>query len=239
MTDGDTEYDADVQRRRVARIGPLFTGSPRSQHAGRAASGVLAPPLRIRAHKLFQAGSPSDAIGSDTPLWSHLPGVAIALELPAEMADSVALLDSPVADDAIADEALVGAPYESLFDSDEQVAPADAGVEDWRDDSPSSSLGEAEPEDELLVLNAEADDFRPTEETPQASVVTAGSIGSLDNMRIEEIAGRLEAIARALRERGPAGPIASQQRDPLGALITGYLVGYFEGSESRGSIGSG
>lgn len=46
--------------------------------------------------------------------------------------------------------------------------------------------------------------------------------------RVEQVAARLERIARALREEGPAGALADQGADPLGALITGYLLGVAE-----------
>lgn len=51
-----------------------------------------------------------------------------------------------------------------------------------------------------------------------------------DPRQIEEVAARLERIARSLRERGPAGPLAGEATDPLGALITGYLLGLAERS---------
>lgn len=41
----------------------------------------------------------------------------------------------------------------------------------------------------------------------------------------EEVAQRLERIATLLRERGPMGPLAEENADQLGALITGYLIG--------------
>jgi hypothetical protein len=40
-----------------------------------------------------------------------------------------------------------------------------------------------------------------------------------------EMAARLEQIARALREHGPAGALSQPGGDPLAALITGYLLG--------------
>ena len=48
---------------------------------------------------------------------------------------------------------------------------------------------------------------------------------------IEDVARRLERIARSLREKGVPGPLASN--DPLGALITGYLLGLGASAEER------
>ncbi|HET8654668.1 MAG TPA: hypothetical protein VFL93_04080 [Longimicrobiaceae bacterium] len=51
----------------------------------------------------------------------------------------------------------------------------------------------------------------------------------------EALAERLEEIARALREQGPAA--LSRSTDPLQAVLTGYALGYAQGS--RGEPGGG
>jgi hypothetical protein len=110
---------------------------------------------------------------------------------------------------------------------------------DWRDDSPGFHLGEAEPEDELPLLRG--DPGYAIEAAASAPVEPTATPGAalIDPARAAEMAGRLESMARALREQGPAGLLLTQGRDPLAALITGYLVGYLEGTAPREPGGSG
>lgn len=55
----------------------------------------------------------------------------------------------------------------------------------------------------------------------------------------EEVAQRLERIAALLRERGPMGPLAEENADQLGALITGYLIGLNQAQPLKLSSDSG
>ncbi len=119
----------------------------------------------------------------------------------------------------------------------EKMVAAEA---DWRDDSPAFHLGEAEPEDELPLLRAEPG--YSIESALAATPVGKGEAAGtalVDPARAAELAGRLESMARALRDRGPAGLLLTQGRDPLVALITGYLVGYLEGTAPRDPDASG
>ncbi len=121
------------------------------------------------------------------------------------------------------------------------AAGAEAEFEaDWRDDSPGFHLGEAEPEDELPLHRADAG-YLIESAYAVPPVATGESAGAslVDPARAAEMAGRLEAMARALREQGPAGLLLTQGRDPLAALITGYLVGYLEGTAPRDPDDSG
>jgi hypothetical protein len=51
----------------------------------------------------------------------------------------------------------------------------------------------------------------------------------------DAIAGRLEEIARTLREHGPAGLLVADQKDPLHLLIAGYALGQAAAAERGGA----
>lgn len=115
-----------------------------------------------------------------------------------------------------------------------------AAETDWRDDSPAFHLGEAEPEDELPLLRSEPGySIESAHAAPPVAAGETAGASLVDPARAAEMAGRLESMARALREQGPAGLLLTQGRDPLAALITGYLVGYLEGTAPRDPDGSG
>lgn len=104
---------------------------------------------------------------------------------------------------------------------------------DWRDETTDWQIGEAEPEDELplhhtnRIVPAISSDFG--ERLPVSPAAWPAPA------RVEEIAEQLEGIARALRRHGSPTPLlgSGQGRDPLTALVAGYLIGYFEGSGKR------
>jgi hypothetical protein len=132
-----------------------------------------------------------------------------------------------------------------------------ADLEEWPEESPAFGLGEPTPEDEVLLASSAAEaptapgaDAPPaatTGDTPPggnprtASVPFTASLpeaviatlSTADEARVRAIADRLERIARTLRERGSAAPLAEQPTDPLGALITGYLLGFSEANNAE------
>lgn len=96
-----------------------------------------------------------------------------------------------------------------------------------------SALGETEPEDELPFLAADAAFPISTAEPSGARAdALARPAALIERAHVEDLADRLEDIAGILREQGPARLLLGQSRDPLSALITGYLVGYLE-SQAR------
>jgi hypothetical protein len=140
-----------------------------------------------------------------------------------DTADSVDPVDTPPAvaeafptwDEAPAAE---GASADSV---DEAAAPAVAE---------SASAAEPPPfvADEEAVMAAEpqpsaADDAAPapTAAAEAEAMAAPASAGS----PFEDVAGRLEAIARTLRER-PDELLAGASSDPLALLVTGYVMGY-------------
>jgi hypothetical protein len=117
-------------------------------------------------------------------------------------------------------------------------APPSIGA-GWRDDSPGFSIGEAEPEDELALLHLDRTYLAASGPSAHPMPYRTALADLPDTAHLEEIAARLEGIARILREEGSAAPLLGPGRDPLGALITGYLVGYYEGTGSRAGDAAG
>jgi hypothetical protein len=105
-----------------------------------------------------------------------------------------------------------GAPWDEQETGGE--APASRGSPGYPDGAPLAGPDAGAP----FELYQEAQESVPTAAAPQA-----GAAPDSERSRAEHMAARLDAIARLLRERGPTGPLASG--DPLGALITGYLLG--------------
>lgn len=197
----------------------------RAEKAGSNAHAPLAPPLRAKpAGEAARRTEPTDSSAEELP-W--LTGSALPMEAP-----------TPAADDdlELVDELYSGAREVDLSD-DQQTdwgTPADL---DEPADVWSAGPTEEQPEDEDLFDNLvrETDVGGRSEEEglmdePPEFLPTTGA----DSQRVEEIAMRLERIARSLREGGAAGPLTGQGTDPLGALITGYILGV---SESAGRHG--
>jgi hypothetical protein len=143
-------------------------------------------------------------------------------------------------------------PFESTSAEQAPDPYRRADVIDWPDEL-GATLGEAEPEDEAPLQTEEESRGGPTSERHGADdreprggdaagwtrdhALPATSAPTEESERVLEVADRLERIARTLRQHGAAGPIVERETDPLGALITGYLLGYFEGSGRTGSSG--
>lgn len=157
--------------------------------------------------------------GAPEPLeFDRVPPIRVSLRSHADSVDAAsgnpALTETPQGMDPDVDLEPTGA--------DEIGTEPDPG---WRDELPDWQPGIAEPEDELPLLPA----HRPT------------STGLPARPHIEQIAGQLEGIARTLRQYGSPAPLLAggEGRDPLTALVTGYLIGYFEGAGKREADGNG
>lgn len=92
-------------------------------------------------------------------------------------------------------------------------------------------------------LTTEAEAAVPSDAAPgvvqRMESALADVMGSGEGEVLEEVAGRLERIALALREGRPVELFASGASDPLEVLIAGYALGYSEafrrvGEERRG-----
>ena len=115
----------------------------------------------------------------------------------------------------------------------------ETGNEDWRDETPGTHFGETQPEDELPLLDTRTALSAAVQRGFPGAQLASASETWPDTSRLDRMADRLEEIARSLRQHEAAGSLIAQARDPLGALITGYLLGYFEGQETREPDSSG
>jgi hypothetical protein len=118
-----------------------------------------------------------------------------------------------------------------------QLAPADepvrAPVEDAQEIGP-------EPDPFTAAAVAEVEAFAPAEpdahveSTPAAATSPAEQPAAVTHALADtfgEVAGRLEEIARTLRER-PDSLLSGGSDDPLALLVTGYVLGYTQGRRS-------
>jgi hypothetical protein len=93
--------------------------------------------------------------------------------------------------------------------------------------------------DEEAVMAAEPDPFAAAEiaateaQEPQEAGAASAAAEPLpaDGSAFDEVAARLEEIARALRER-PDELLSGRAADPLALLVTGYVAGYTQGRRS-------
>jgi hypothetical protein len=72
------------------------------------------------------------------------------------------------------------------------------------------------------------------ESTPVAATSSAEQPAAVAHALADtfgEVAGRLEGIARTLRER-PDSLLSGASDDPLALLVTGYVLGYTQGRRS-------
>jgi len=110
----------------------------------------------------------------------------------------------------VADEEVVLASEPEPFVADEEVVLA------------------SEPEpfvaDEDAVVAAEPDPFTAASVAEAEAVAPAAPVAAADSP-FDDVAARLESIARMLRER-PDELLAGGSSDPLALLVTGYVMGY-------------
>jgi len=160
-----------------------------------------------------EAGEETDAVPAPELLADDLPGEYLAVMTVTAESDGVAL----------------------------ETPEADAGAEEeWQDDLLSPAQGEeAGPEFEASFFAPEprgALPLAPARSGAVRSEAPESPASTIERARVEDLAVRLEEIAHTLREHGPARLLLSQARDPLSALIAGYLVGYLENSERTTSV---
>ncbi|HEX8317256.1 hypothetical protein [Longimicrobium sp.] len=129
-----------------------------------------------------------------------------------------------------------------------QLAPAEEPVRTPVEDTPeiaASTTDDAqaiapEPDPFTAAAVAEAEAFAPAE--PEADVETTPVAATSPGAQpaavahgladaFGEVAGRLEDIARTLRER-PDSLLSGGSDDPLALLVTGYVLGYTQGRRS-------
>jgi hypothetical protein len=177
------------------------------------------------------------------PALGPAPVPLVISTTPEDASDTGPELDRSMGGDTVIDtQGGEGAGIRSAAGAAGEVTPAEIGAETdfpdgvdegWRDELMVSALGETEPEDELPFLAADAAFPISTAEPSGARAdALARPAALIERAHVEDLADRLEDIAGILREQGPARLLLGQSRDPLSALITGYLVGYLE-SQAR------
>jgi hypothetical protein len=127
-----------------------------------------------------------------------------------------------------------------------QLAPAEEPVHAPAEDAPAARAEDAqeiapEPDPFTAAAVAEAEAFAPAESpvvdagaTPVAATPPAEQPAAVAHAlagTFGEVAGRLEDIARTLRER-PDSLLSGGSDDPLALLVTGYVLGYTQGRRS-------
>jgi len=140
----------------------------------------------------------------------------------AESTDAVAAAGSESTEaEAAADEPLFDPASSAYGGYDPPSAFAEPQAEDAEPVTTHPFVADAE-----AVLSAEADPFTAAAAS-QAAAAAPGEMGigiSMDQV-FHEVAGRLEDIARTLRER-PDQLVAGAISDPLALLVAGYVMGY-------------
>ena len=171
-------------------------------------------------------------------------GAAIE-ELPWAMLDAP-LWDEPAAEPAVepaAPESAEPAPafaYEaeeiSLGDEAEWLEYEASAETPMAEDALEPLAEAAEPGQEPLVGEeliappeweygfSETGDAEPAEEAPPAPAPAAPAAAASQSAALEDVASRLEQIARSLRDRSPT-ELLSGAHDPLQVLIAGYALG--------------
>ena len=127
-----------------------------------------------------------------------------------------------------------------------QLAPAEEPARAPVEDAAPASAEDAreiaaEPDPFTAAAVAEAEAFAPAESSemdtdaaPVAATSPAEQPAAVAHALADafgEVAGRLEGIARTLRER-PDSLLAGGSDDPLALLVTGYVLGYTQGRRS-------
>lgn len=132
-------------------------------------------------------------------------------------------LPSPVVEAAPPPPAVDEIPWLTGWAEPEDLAPPAAP-------SPADDMDDADDDaDEPIGLAwAEGATRSPSGDPDAEAEPTAAAPAHSAPVLLDEVAARLEQIARTLRERRPAEIFAEGAADPLEVLITGYALGYTE-----------
>jgi hypothetical protein len=139
---------------------------------------------------------------------------------------SAGLPDSDATDSAVADRE----PEPSVSGSWEQPE-AEAGTTDVSAGEMAANSWGQPAEVEEASADAGSDESVGSEHF--AVPLSSQEIPDVSDVVLEEIAARLERIARSLRSRD-GGELSGDTSDPLEVLITGYALGYSEGVRRSG-----
>ncbi|HEU0013902.1 MAG TPA: hypothetical protein VFQ45_09475 [Longimicrobium sp.] len=159
-----------------------------------------------------------DGGGDDLP-WLEPPAPPTATAEPPAPAPAAEVGSLPewmtwdeASEASVQDEVSAAAPLEGL-------QPFDSGPED----ASAAAPGDADPFTAAAVTEAEAAEPEPAPAPPAPAAAAPQSSGAYG-----DVAARLESIARALRE-DPQQLLSGAANDPLGMLVTAYVLGYTHG----------
>jgi hypothetical protein len=196
--------------------------------------GFIAEPPAVEWAEAAPEPAQADASDpADTSAWSLDAPEAVEPPILAESAAELTF-DSPQAaadaepafDVTLDGGTLTFAPAETEFAVDE--AGSGLAIEDAE---PAVSAADPFVADEEAVIAAEPDPFTAAavDEAEAAAPVdaepAAAGAGIATNGVFADVAGRLEDIARTLRER-PDDLLSGSASDPLALLVAGYVMGY-------------
>jgi hypothetical protein len=156
----------------------------------------------------------------DAPEAAEPPVVADAAPEVTFEAPAAADIAEPAFDVTLEDGAITFVP---ATEGDEAGAGPHA-----EDDEPAPADAHPFVADTEAVLSAETDPFPAAiheTDTLVDAVPTASAAGTAPNGVFDQVAGRLEDIARTLRER-PDELLSGTASDPLALLVAGYVMGY-------------
>ena len=200
-----------------------------------------APPVRSASPDVFRpfvAGSGArGAAGAESqPKADSFPPVEAAAAAPgAEELPRLSEAASALAGAEAYPEELIGAPTPTppLVGEDE-ASPA----EPWDDELGTYALSEELPEMGAEMQQSAGDPSWTSNSVTEEEVAWPNYAlpivtSPVPDAAIESVARRLEGIARTLREKGPTGPLEEHGSDPLGALITGYVLGISGSGKSK------
>lgn len=236
-----SSIDRQAERAAAVLLGPAV--SPR-RRAGEASLGALAAPLppfvkpRRAEAPAPEAAAPPAAPPLEEASLSEALEELVAAEPEAE--DGLGLVDAadwdlstspeelptlrppaaveapPVVEPPTAMEPGAGAgtalPLESVTDA----------LEEW---SLAASAGAEASRGEVVPVEPEREAAPPA---PRAEQALAEAMSLEEGPALQEVAGRLERIASALREGRPIELFSAGSSDPLEVLIAGYALGYSE-----------
>ncbi len=243
-------FDWQMEQRRTVSMGPAV--SPRRRGAAASGAAMLAEPLPPfvrpgRAALVLASSAPRASWREEEPLGAMLrtpvsaetegeddrgplpgedPGLAEAEELRVETTDLLWAEAPPPAPPAEPFRAPPAPGRRGVIPEPRTTAPplesvTLEGLDDWSLAAPAAPEPAVAPQ----TMPAPRGEVRPAE-TQAAALAAAMDLG--EGPALQEVAGRLERIATALREGRPVELFSSGASDPLEVLIAGYALGYSE-----------
>ncbi|MQA89558.1 MAG: hypothetical protein GEU90_04915 [Gemmatimonas sp.] len=216
MTANANESDAHKSGER-GRLPPLITSGPKWVAAAVRPRVVLGPLQTTSAAVSPPPSEERSSVESE-----------VVQDASAKL-DGAAVTDVERSVEETASDVTLEPELEATFDAHFESLTEVAG---WEEEKLPSSFGEPQAGDEQS-LTAGTGFVAPPEEgwSAQSEPLEAEAPMrgfTADPELAAEFADRLERIARTLRQQGAMAALAQHADDPLGAMVTGYLLGFSE-----------